>query len=209
MRKRSGGPAVLEPPDRPVKWFEPGGSLPFDSEDVAVFDAAPLNGDQRNGEACVSCNRRWPRPPIPVGRVPAGDTVRACEECAPGIHLMVHGQAVRRVLQLALERADRCAPSILAALIASAPSPMRTRPRHAVEAAVIVTARHVQATEILPGKAHLWLPTTIEQWDHAYAWLDVWATSDPPPAVIREVLTNVLAGLPAALAQLDGPAGGR
>ncbi len=51
------------------------------------FDPRPLSRAQRHGDACVVCGKRWPRPPVRVGRVPEGAGVFACHECARALPL--------------------------------------------------------------------------------------------------------------------------
>lgn len=187
MPKRSGSP-VLEPGLPDVKWFERG-TAALDGQHAAVFDPAPLNGAQRRGDQCVTCSRRWPRPQVPVGRVPDGTEVRACADCGPSIIAELHHEMVQRVLQQALDRVEHYAPAVLPALAAAAPS-QDTPPPMVVHAAVLV-ARHVADTELA---AHMYpLPDPIAGWGTARAWLEAWAATEPPPAVIREVLVHVLA----------------
>ncbi|GLW62647.1 hypothetical protein Arub01_08910 [Actinomadura rubrobrunea] len=50
-----------------------------------TFDPGALTAAQRDGDACVLCHKKWPRPRIRVGRLPEGQGVFACEECAPAI----------------------------------------------------------------------------------------------------------------------------
>ncbi|WP_018655233.1 hypothetical protein [Actinomadura flavalba] len=52
-----------------------------DANELA-FDPGPLNADQRHGDACVVCRKKWPRPRVRVGHVPGGGGVFACDECA-------------------------------------------------------------------------------------------------------------------------------
>ncbi|GII60588.1 hypothetical protein Skr01_06730 [Sphaerisporangium krabiense] len=47
-----------------------------------TFDPGDLTGPQRDGDACVVCHKKWPRPRVRVGRLPSGTPVMACEECA-------------------------------------------------------------------------------------------------------------------------------
>lgn len=42
-----------------------------------------LSRAQRNGEACVVCDKRWPRPERRIGRFPDGRPAMTCPECAP------------------------------------------------------------------------------------------------------------------------------
>ncbi|WP_131738916.1 hypothetical protein [Actinomadura roseirufa] len=41
-----------------------------------------LSRAQRRGAGCVVCDKRWPRPHIPVGRFPDGSAAYACQDCA-------------------------------------------------------------------------------------------------------------------------------
>ncbi|MCP2339662.1 hypothetical protein FHU30_005031 [Actinomadura rupiterrae] len=47
------------------------------------FDPSALSAAQREGDACVVCHKRWPRPRVRVGRLPDGREVVACDDCAP------------------------------------------------------------------------------------------------------------------------------
>jgi hypothetical protein len=47
-----------------------------------VWDPAALPAAARDGQACVACGKRWPRPRAAAGRLPDGARVYACEECA-------------------------------------------------------------------------------------------------------------------------------
>ncbi|SDQ99055.1 hypothetical protein [Thermostaphylospora chromogena] len=49
---------------------------------MLTFDPEGLSPAQREGEVCVICHRRWPRPRVRVGRLPDSATVLACHECA-------------------------------------------------------------------------------------------------------------------------------
>lgn len=49
---------------------------------MLTFDPEGLSLAQREGEVCVVCHRRWPRPRVRVGRLPDRATVLACHECA-------------------------------------------------------------------------------------------------------------------------------
>jgi hypothetical protein len=49
--------------------------------DLPLIDATGLSRAQRLGRACVSCQKRFPRPTIPVGRTGAGDLLYRCPEC--------------------------------------------------------------------------------------------------------------------------------
>jgi hypothetical protein len=50
-----------------------------------IFDPEALTEAQCYGDACVGCHKRWPRPRTRVGRIPAGNPVLACEDCAPAL----------------------------------------------------------------------------------------------------------------------------
>jgi hypothetical protein len=49
--------------------------------DLPLIDAAGLTRAQRDGHACVSCRKRWPRPTIPVGRTGTGAVLYRCPDC--------------------------------------------------------------------------------------------------------------------------------
>lgn len=188
------GRAVMEPTvpiashPLPVRWA--------DSRDI-VIDPSTLSDDQRLGEACVTCRRRWPRPRVRVATAPDGTALRACLECGPRVVRQIVQDAVQRVLERAAADAERYAPNALCALISSAPQPYGSGPRRVVELAAVLVARHIAETEDLGGGQVL--PPVITEWEHAHPWLNAWATTAPPAAVIREVLTAVVAGLPDAV----------
>jgi hypothetical protein len=50
--------------------------------DLPLIDATGLTRAQRDGSACVSCQKRVPRPTIPIGRVATGEVLYRCPECA-------------------------------------------------------------------------------------------------------------------------------
>lgn len=50
-----------------------------------TFDPQALTPAQCDGEACVGCHKKWPRPRARVGRLPDGYPVLACEDCAPAL----------------------------------------------------------------------------------------------------------------------------
>ncbi|GAA5054728.1 Fe-S-cluster-containing hydrogenase component 2 [Thermocatellispora tengchongensis] len=52
---------------------------------VLTFDPEGLTWAQRDGEACVVCHKKWPRPRIRVGRLPDSATVLACPDCAEAL----------------------------------------------------------------------------------------------------------------------------
>lgn len=58
-----------------------------------TFDPQVLTGAQRDGDACVGCHMRWPRPRARVGRLPGGYPVLACDECAAGMLRSATGTA--------------------------------------------------------------------------------------------------------------------
>jgi hypothetical protein len=37
------------------------------------------------GEACASCAKSWPAPSVCIGRLPGGETIRCCPECAQAV----------------------------------------------------------------------------------------------------------------------------
>jgi hypothetical protein len=49
--------------------------------DLPVIDASALTRAQRDGRACVSCRKRFPRPTVPVGRLVTGQVLYRCPEC--------------------------------------------------------------------------------------------------------------------------------
>ena len=52
-----------------------------------VFETDALSVAQRDGEACVLCQRRRPRPRRRIGCLPDGSGVLACDDCAPALPL--------------------------------------------------------------------------------------------------------------------------
>lgn len=52
------------------------------SPHVVIFDPEELTLAQCDGDACVVCHKRWPRPRVRVGRLPDGRYVLTCEDCA-------------------------------------------------------------------------------------------------------------------------------
>ncbi|POM23909.1 hypothetical protein BTM25_25350 [Actinomadura rubteroloni] len=62
---------------------------PHDAIDATAteicFDPSGLTSAQRAGRACVVCGKRWPAPPVRVGRVAGGGAVYACTDDAPVI----------------------------------------------------------------------------------------------------------------------------
>lgn len=49
---------------------------------MLTFDPAGLTLTQRDGDACVVCHQRWPRPRVRVGLLPDNAPVHACHDCA-------------------------------------------------------------------------------------------------------------------------------
>jgi hypothetical protein len=49
------------------------------------FDPGALSAAQREGDACVVCHKKWPRPRVRVGCLPSGPGVFACDDCAPAL----------------------------------------------------------------------------------------------------------------------------
>ncbi|GAA0829571.1 hypothetical protein ACFQVD_21300 [Streptosporangium amethystogenes subsp. fukuiense] len=50
-----------------------------------TFDPEGLTPTQREGDACVACHKKWPRPRIRIGRLPDDTTLFACPECADAL----------------------------------------------------------------------------------------------------------------------------
>jgi hypothetical protein len=50
--------------------------------DLPLIDATGLTRAQRDGGACVSCQKRFPRPTVPIGRLVTGEVLYRCPECA-------------------------------------------------------------------------------------------------------------------------------
>lgn len=48
-----------------------------------MFDPGALSAAQRDGDACVVCHKKWPRPRVRVGCLPNGSGAFACADCAP------------------------------------------------------------------------------------------------------------------------------
>jgi hypothetical protein len=59
-----------------------------------TFDPDGLTAAQRDGEACVVCHKKWPRPRAHVGRLPDDSRVFACDDCVPALRIIP--QPVRR-----------------------------------------------------------------------------------------------------------------
>ncbi|MEV0590834.1 hypothetical protein [Nonomuraea cavernae] len=55
------------------------------AQDMVTFDPDDLSSAQREGEACVVCHKRWPRPRVRVGRLPDHSAVLACGDCAEAL----------------------------------------------------------------------------------------------------------------------------
>jgi hypothetical protein len=55
------------------------------AQSTLTFDPEGLTGAQRDGDACVVCHKRWPRPRVRVGRLPDNATVLACGDCAEAL----------------------------------------------------------------------------------------------------------------------------
>ncbi|GAA0953515.1 hypothetical protein [Nonomuraea longicatena] len=52
---------------------------------MLTFDPDGLSWAQRDGDACVICHKRWPRPRVRVGRFPDDTHVLACNDCADSL----------------------------------------------------------------------------------------------------------------------------
>lgn len=52
---------------------------------LVTFDPQELTLAQCDGDACVVCHKRWPRPRVPTGRLPDERVVHACDDCAEAI----------------------------------------------------------------------------------------------------------------------------
>ncbi|GAA3216445.1 MULTISPECIES: hypothetical protein [Nonomuraea] len=52
---------------------------------MLTFDPEGLTGAQRDGDACVVCHKRWPRPRVRVGVLPDNSSVLACGDCAEAL----------------------------------------------------------------------------------------------------------------------------
>jgi hypothetical protein len=50
-----------------------------------TFDPGALSAAQRVGDACIVCHKKWPRPSVRIGRLPAGSGVFVCADCAPAL----------------------------------------------------------------------------------------------------------------------------
>ena len=180
--------AVIDPPQ----------TRPDKDPPVVMFDPVALSPAQLLGDACVSCGKHWPRPRMTVGTVPASTLpgaryVKACEECAEGVAFSLHRERVRLCLEYAARDAGLFGSDVVSALLCSMPLPYGEAARRALTAAMVLVACHIQATEDIPGDEQL--PTKIDSFEVAYTWLQKWRGTDPPTAVITEVLQAVLASL--------------
>lgn len=52
---------------------------------MLTFDSEGLSRAQRDGDACVVCHKKWPRPRVRVGRFPDNTAVLACHECSEAL----------------------------------------------------------------------------------------------------------------------------
>ncbi|MEU7862636.1 hypothetical protein [Nonomuraea sp. NPDC049141] len=52
---------------------------------MLTFDPDGLSCAQLDGDACVVCHKRWPRPRVRVGRFPDDAPVMACADCAEAL----------------------------------------------------------------------------------------------------------------------------
>ncbi|MEU0519712.1 hypothetical protein [Streptosporangium sp. NPDC006007] len=52
---------------------------------TTTFDPEGLTPAQREGDACVACHKKWPRPRARVGRLPDDGPLFACPECADAL----------------------------------------------------------------------------------------------------------------------------
>ncbi|MFC4059271.1 hypothetical protein ACFOWE_13270 [Planomonospora corallina] len=52
---------------------------------LMTFDPEGLTPAQCEGDACVACHKRWPRPRIRIGRLPNDAILFACPECAEAL----------------------------------------------------------------------------------------------------------------------------
>ncbi|GII89784.1 hypothetical protein [Sinosporangium siamense] len=74
---------------------------------MLTFDPGHLTSAQRDGDACVVCHKKWPRPRVRVGRLPSSAYVLACHECAETLDLVAPvrqgrtraGQAIARLAE--------------------------------------------------------------------------------------------------------------
>ncbi|GAB2494021.1 hypothetical protein [Nocardiopsis aegyptia] len=52
------------------------------SSGLHVYDPGLLSQAQCEGDACVACHTKWPRPRRVLGVLPDGGPVFGCDECA-------------------------------------------------------------------------------------------------------------------------------
>ncbi|MEV6862208.1 hypothetical protein AB0M44_14570 [Streptosporangium subroseum] len=52
---------------------------------MMTFDPEGLSRTQCEGDACVACHKKWPRPRIRIGRLPDDRALFACPECADAL----------------------------------------------------------------------------------------------------------------------------
>ncbi|GGS45440.1 hypothetical protein GCM10010156_00010 [Planobispora rosea] len=52
---------------------------------MMTFDPEGLTPAQCDGDACVACHKKWPRPRARIGRLPSGALLFACPECADAL----------------------------------------------------------------------------------------------------------------------------
>ncbi|MER6944602.1 hypothetical protein ABZ297_40465 [Nonomuraea sp. NPDC005983] len=55
------------------------------TQSTVTFDPEGLSCAQRDGDACVVCHKKWPRPRVRVGRFPDDSAVMACHDCAEAL----------------------------------------------------------------------------------------------------------------------------
>ncbi|WP_433253658.1 hypothetical protein ACQPYK_10660 [Streptosporangium sp. CA-135522] len=55
------------------------------ARNTLTFDPEGLTPTQREGDACVACHKKWPRPRIRIGRLPDDGALYACPECADAL----------------------------------------------------------------------------------------------------------------------------
>ena len=61
--------------------------------DLPLIDATGLTQAQREGRACVSCHKRFPKPTVPVGRLVTCEVLYRCPECLVELEPVGRGQA--------------------------------------------------------------------------------------------------------------------
>jgi len=52
---------------------------------MLTFDPEGMSSAQREGDACVVCHKRWPRPRVRVGRFPDDTAALSCADCAEAL----------------------------------------------------------------------------------------------------------------------------